>query len=49
MEPMREKMEAYLADPAQIDAILKDGGERARAIAAPILDEVRRIFGFLGA
>ena len=49
MDPMRERMEGYLADPAQIDAILKDGSDRARAIAAPILDDVRRIFGFLGA
>ena len=49
MDPMRTRMEGYLADPAQIDAILTDGSDRARAIAAPVLDEVRRIFGFLGA
>ena len=49
MDPMRAKMESYLDDPGQIDVILTDGADRARAIAAPILDEVRRIFGFLGA
>jgi tryptophanyl-tRNA synthetase len=36
-----------LADPAQIDAILADGAERAAAIALPILDEVRAAVGFL--
>ena len=36
----------YNADPAALDAVLKDGAERARAIAAPIMDEVRTIVGF---
>jgi tryptophanyl-tRNA synthetase len=37
------------ADPAQIDAVLKDGAMRASAIAEPIMEEVRRIIGFWGA
>jgi tryptophanyl-tRNA synthetase len=41
------EMQRLLADPAEIDAILRDGGQRARAIAAPIMDEVRGIVGFL--
>ena len=49
LEPMGKQIETYLADSTQIDAILKDGSDRARAIAAPVLNEVRRIFGFLGA
>ena len=37
------------ADPGHIDAILKDGAERARAIAEPIMRDVRRIIGLVGA
>lgn len=45
--PINAEMKRLMADPAQIDAVLKDGGERARAIAAPILAEVYDIVGFL--
>ena len=41
------EMQRLLADRGEIDAILRDGGARARAIAAPIMDEVRDIVGFL--
>jgi tryptophanyl-tRNA synthetase len=34
-----------MADPAEIDAILADGAERARAIAEPVMAETRRIVG----
>ena len=34
-------------DPAQIDAILADGAARARTIAAPIMNEVKEIVGFI--
>ena len=34
------------ADTGAIDAVLQDGGDRARAIAAPILREVKKIVGF---
>jgi len=37
-----------MQDPAQIDAILKDGAERAHAIAQPIMADIRRLTGFLG-
>jgi tryptophanyl-tRNA synthetase len=36
-----------LADPAQIDAVLRDGAARAAAIADPIVNEAERIVGFL--
>jgi len=45
--PINSELNRYLADPAQIDAILKDGGERARAISGPIMDEIKDIVGFL--
>ncbi len=37
------------ADPGHVEAILKDGSNRARAIAAPILREAKKIVGFVGA
>jgi len=40
-------MKRYLADPAQIDAVLREGGERARAVSQPIMDEIKDIVGFL--
>lgn len=45
--PIRERREALLADPGRIDEILADGAERARAIAAPVLAEVKEAMGLL--
>jgi len=47
LAPLNDEMRRLLADPAQIDAMLADGAVRARAIAEPILDEVRDACGFL--
>src|SRR5215510_5043927 len=44
---MGNEMKRLLADPPEIDAVLRNGAERARAIAAPILREVEDIVGFL--
>jgi tryptophanyl-tRNA synthetase len=41
-------MRRLLADPGEIDAILKSGAARALAIAAPVMAEVRRLVGFVG-
>jgi len=41
------EMKRLMADPAEIDAILKDGAERARAKSVPILAEVEEAVGFL--
>ena len=35
-----------LADPAEIDRILTDGAQRARALAAPTVAEVKKLVGF---
>jgi tryptophanyl-tRNA synthetase len=35
-----------MADPGEIDRILAAGAEKARALAAPVLAETRRIVGF---
>ncbi len=43
--PMRERRKALLADPAAVDAILRDGASRANAIAEPVLARVRKAVG----
>ncbi|HEX2508396.1 MAG TPA: tryptophan--tRNA ligase [Miltoncostaeaceae bacterium] len=43
--PIRERRHALLADPDRIEAILDEGAERARAIAAPMLAEVKAAMG----
>jgi tryptophanyl-tRNA synthetase len=40
-------MRRLLGDPAEIDRILKSGAHKARAIAAPVMDEVKNRVGFL--
>jgi tryptophanyl-tRNA synthetase len=45
--PVNAEMKRLLADPGEIDRILADGAERARAIAAPIMNQVKDIVGFL--
>jgi tryptophanyl-tRNA synthetase len=47
LAPIADEIARLKADPAHIDAILADGAERARAIAAPIMKEVRKIVGFV--
>jgi tryptophanyl-tRNA synthetase len=46
LAPIASEMRRWNADLAALDAILKDGAEKARAIAAPIMAEVREIVGF---
>ena len=41
VEPVREKIEAHLAEPGRIKAILEDGSARARKVAAATMGEVR--------
>ena len=46
MAPVSAEMRRLMADPAEIDRVLKDGAERAAAIADPVVDEVKQIVGF---
>jgi len=46
LAPVTARMREFLADPSQIDAVLLEGAERARAIADPVLAETKRIVGF---
>jgi tryptophanyl-tRNA synthetase len=47
LAPLASEMRRLMADPAHIDAILKDGGERARVRAEATMKTVRRIVGLL--
>ena len=47
LEPITAEMRRLLADTAEIDRILADGARRARAIAQPIMTEVKDIVGFV--
>ena len=47
LSPVTSQMNRLMADPAEIDRILADGARRARAIAAPIVREVKDILGFV--
>ena len=47
--PFKEKVDTYMADPGQLDAILAAGAERARELAAPTLQRVYDAVGFLPA
>jgi tryptophanyl-tRNA synthetase len=41
-------MRRLKADPGAVDAILAEGAERARALAEPVMADVRKLVGFLG-
>jgi tryptophanyl-tRNA synthetase len=47
LTPLAAEMRRLLADPAEIERVLKAGAERAGAIAEPILADVKRLVGFL--
>ena len=48
LAPITEHMRRLMGDATEIDAILKDGADRANAIAQPILKQVKEIVGFWG-
>lgn len=48
LSPINDEMRRLLDDPGHVDAVLQRGADRARAIAAPNMNEIRDIVGFLG-
>ena len=48
LAPINAEMRRLLDNPDQVDRVLADGAERARAIARENMHDIRRIFGFLG-
>ncbi|WP_415392700.1 tryptophan--tRNA ligase [Paracoccus sp. SJTW-4] len=49
LAPITRRMNELMADPAEIDRILRAGALRADAIAAPIVAEAREIMGMIPA
>ena len=47
LAPIGAEMRRLEADPAFIDAVLRDGARRARAIAEPNMSQVKDIVGFI--
>jgi len=46
LDPVRERYEELRPDQGELDRILAAGAEKARAIAAPIVAEVRERMGY---
>jgi tryptophanyl-tRNA synthetase len=46
LAPITQRMNEFMADPAEIDRILSQGAQDASEIAAPVLKEVQDIMGF---
>jgi len=44
---MGAEMKGMVGDASYIDSVLREGAERAQAVAQPIIDEVYDIVGFL--
>jgi tryptophanyl-tRNA synthetase len=47
LAPINQEMRRLMADPAEIDRILRQGALQARNIATPIMEEVKRRVGFV--
>ena len=45
--PVGGEMNRMMADKTYVDGVLRTGAERARAIAGPIYEEVKKIVGFI--
>src|SRR4029078_7337534 len=45
ISPMREKYQALIAQPVEIEATLREGAEKARKIATPLIRDLRRAMG----
>jgi tryptophanyl-tRNA synthetase len=44
-DPARKRYQELINDPAEVERILKDGADRARNMAAPVVDRVRKAVG----
>ncbi len=47
LAPIAADTRRMLADPGSVDAILREGGRKAEALALPIVEEAERLVGFL--
>ncbi|MFH8579230.1 tryptophan--tRNA ligase [Streptomyces zaomyceticus] len=49
LRPLRERHAELAADPGHVDQVLRDGAERARGTARPLVDRAYRAIGLLSA
>ena len=49
LRPVRERHAELAADPGYVDAVLREGAERARGMARPVVDRAYRAIGLLPA
>ncbi|MDN3297712.1 tryptophan--tRNA ligase [Streptomyces ficellus] len=47
LRPLRERHAELVTDPGYVDAVLREGAERARGIARPVVDRAYRAVGLL--
>jgi tryptophanyl-tRNA synthetase len=47
LSPIADEMRRLLADPAELDRLMLKGADGARAIAAPVMADVRRVVGWV--
>ena len=47
LSPINSTMVKLLADPGYVEGVLAEGGKRASAVAAPIMQDVKKIVGFM--
>jgi tryptophanyl-tRNA synthetase len=47
LKPIADEMRRLMADSAEIDRILRLGAEKARAVAEPIMHDVKKVVGFV--
>jgi tryptophanyl-tRNA synthetase len=47
LRPIQERYQVLMDDPYELDDILATGAERARSVAQPKLEEVKRKVGFI--
>ncbi|MHA1597859.1 MAG: tryptophan--tRNA ligase [Alphaproteobacteria bacterium] len=45
--PIQDEMRRLMADPGYVDGVLRQGAEKARVLAQPIIDEVKDTIGYL--
>jgi tryptophanyl-tRNA synthetase len=45
LAPFKEKFKRFAERPEEVEAVLRDGAERARALAAPVLEKARQATG----
>jgi tryptophanyl-tRNA synthetase len=47
VQPVRERYEYLMQDPAELDRLLAIGAERAAAVAAPKVEKMKEIMGLV--